>query len=169
MLVDFSSSVADSRSRAFRKSFCAQEKIPTKLHEYALGGIRTHETDIYIPGSKITWYATGATDFCLPMRRICSLGWRFSFFWKSFIGRGVYLIFSTTSSSEGFHRNIWMHLYPSMWCVKTRVKGRQLVWYTPEYITLGSQGVRQSTWWSFAPIASNDRVLKQLSSPSKRG
>ena len=45
-LVDFSSSVADSRSRAFRKSVCAQEKVPTNLYEYALGGARTHETDL---------------------------------------------------------------------------------------------------------------------------
>ena len=39
-------SVANSRSRAFRKSICAQEKFPTNLHEYALGGARTHETDL---------------------------------------------------------------------------------------------------------------------------
>ena len=43
----FSSSVANSRSRAFRKSICAQEKVPTNLYEYALGGARTHETDLY--------------------------------------------------------------------------------------------------------------------------
>ena len=43
----FISSVANSRSRAFRKSTCAQEKAPTNLHEYALGGARTHETDLY--------------------------------------------------------------------------------------------------------------------------
>ena len=48
LLVDFSSSVANSRSpRAFRKSICAQEKVPTKLYEYALAGARTHETDLY--------------------------------------------------------------------------------------------------------------------------
>ena len=47
LLVDFSSSVANSRARALRKSMCAQEKIPTKLYECALGGIRTHQTDIY--------------------------------------------------------------------------------------------------------------------------
>ena len=47
MLADFSSSVANSRSRAFRKSICAQEKVPTNLYKYALGGIRTHETDLY--------------------------------------------------------------------------------------------------------------------------
>ena len=40
-------SVANSRSRAFRKSICAQEKVPTNLYEYALGGARTHETDLY--------------------------------------------------------------------------------------------------------------------------
>ena len=45
LLVDFSSSVANSR--VFRKSICAQEKSPTNLYEYALGGIRTHETDLY--------------------------------------------------------------------------------------------------------------------------
>ena len=28
-----------SRSRAFRKSLCAQEKVPAYLYEYALGGI----------------------------------------------------------------------------------------------------------------------------------
>ena len=42
----FSSSVANSRSRAFRKSICAQEKVPTNLYEYALCGARTHETDL---------------------------------------------------------------------------------------------------------------------------
>ena len=47
LLVDFSSSVANSRSRAFRKSICPQEKVPTNLYEYALGGARTHETDQY--------------------------------------------------------------------------------------------------------------------------
>ena len=31
LLVEFSSSVANSRSRAFRKSICAQEKVPTNL------------------------------------------------------------------------------------------------------------------------------------------
>ena len=40
--------LANSRSRAFRKSiFCAQEKIPTNLYEYALGGTRTDESDLY--------------------------------------------------------------------------------------------------------------------------
>ena len=47
LLVDFSSSVAISRSRAFRKSICAREKVPTNLYNYALEGIRTHETDLY--------------------------------------------------------------------------------------------------------------------------
>ena len=46
LLVNFSSSVANSRSRAFRKSICAQEKVPTNLYEYALGGIKTHGTDL---------------------------------------------------------------------------------------------------------------------------
>ena len=33
-LVDFSTSVvANSRSRAFRKSICAQEEVPTNLYE----------------------------------------------------------------------------------------------------------------------------------------
>ena len=43
LIVDFSSGVANSRSRAFRKSISAQDD---KLHEYALGGIRTHEADL---------------------------------------------------------------------------------------------------------------------------
>ena len=47
LLVDFSSTFATSRSRAFRKSICAQEKVPTNLYEYALGGARSHETDLY--------------------------------------------------------------------------------------------------------------------------
>ena len=42
-----SSSVANSRSRVSRKSICAQGKVPTNLYEYALGGIRTHESDLY--------------------------------------------------------------------------------------------------------------------------
>ena len=29
------------------KSICAQEKVPANLYEYALRGIRTHETDLY--------------------------------------------------------------------------------------------------------------------------
>ena len=47
LLVDFSSSVANSRFRAFRKSIWAQEQVPTTLYEYALGGARTHGADIY--------------------------------------------------------------------------------------------------------------------------
>ena len=47
LLVDISSSVANSRSRAFRKSICAQEKISTKLYKYALVETRTYETDLY--------------------------------------------------------------------------------------------------------------------------
>ena len=35
LLVDFSLSVANTRSRAFRESFCALEKVPTNLYEYA--------------------------------------------------------------------------------------------------------------------------------------
>ena len=36
----------NSRSLAFRGSICAQEKVPTNLDEYALGGTRTHEIDL---------------------------------------------------------------------------------------------------------------------------
>ena len=43
----FSSGVANARSRVFRKPICAQEKIPTILYEYTLGGTRAHETDLY--------------------------------------------------------------------------------------------------------------------------
>ena len=42
----FSSNVANSRFRAFRESICAQEKAPTNVYEYALGGTRTHEIDL---------------------------------------------------------------------------------------------------------------------------
>ena len=28
-------------------AICAQENVPTNLYEYALGGARTHETDLY--------------------------------------------------------------------------------------------------------------------------
>ena len=38
---------ANSLSRAFHRSICAQEKVPTNVYEYALGGARTHETDLY--------------------------------------------------------------------------------------------------------------------------
>ena len=34
LLVDFSSIVANSRFRAFRKSICVQEKVPTSLYKY---------------------------------------------------------------------------------------------------------------------------------------
>ena len=48
LLVDFSSSVANSRSRAFRASqFVNKKKSPDEFIEYALGGGRTHETDLY--------------------------------------------------------------------------------------------------------------------------
>ena len=40
-------SVANPHPRVFRKSICAREKVPTNVYEYALGGIRTHETDRY--------------------------------------------------------------------------------------------------------------------------
>ena len=43
-MVDFSSSVASSRSRAIRKSIGAQDD---KSYEYALGGIPTHGADLY--------------------------------------------------------------------------------------------------------------------------
>ena len=42
----FSSNVANPRSHAFRKSFCAQEKDPTDLCERAHGGTRTHAIDL---------------------------------------------------------------------------------------------------------------------------
>ena len=45
-IVDYSSSaVANSSSRAFRKSH--KKKVPTNLYEYALGGTPTRETDLY--------------------------------------------------------------------------------------------------------------------------
>ena len=47
LLVDFSSSVANSRSRAFRSQFVHKKKSPRIYSSiYALGGIRTHETDL---------------------------------------------------------------------------------------------------------------------------
>ena len=53
-LVDYPSSVANPRSRAFRKSTCPQEKVPTNRYEHALDGARTHEIDLY--------YARGQPD-----------------------------------------------------------------------------------------------------------
>ena len=47
LLVDFSSSVANSRSRVLRKSVWAQKEVPTNLYEYALREVRSHETDLY--------------------------------------------------------------------------------------------------------------------------
>ena len=45
LIVDFKSSVASPRSRAFRKSITtAEDDI---LHDDALGGIRSHEADLY--------------------------------------------------------------------------------------------------------------------------
>ena len=41
-----SSNVANSCFRAFRESIWAQEKVPTNLYEYVLGGTRTHEIDL---------------------------------------------------------------------------------------------------------------------------
>ena len=54
--------IANSRSRAFRKSICSQEKVPTN----ALGEARTHETDLYQARGQPDTYATGAT---------CKLPW----------------------------------------------------------------------------------------------
>ena len=48
LLVDFSSSVANSRSRAFSKSICAREKVSMNLNDYALGGARINETDLVV-------------------------------------------------------------------------------------------------------------------------
>ena len=44
----FSSNVANSRSRAFAKTSQSvhQQKVPTNLCEYALGGTRTHAIDL---------------------------------------------------------------------------------------------------------------------------
>ena len=52
LIVDSSSSVDNSRSRAIQKSISAQGE---KLYEYALGGIRTHKADLSlpVPGSRI--------------------------------------------------------------------------------------------------------------------
>ena len=47
MTVDFSPSVANSRSRAFRNKANLCTKVPTNLYDCALGGIGTHETDLY--------------------------------------------------------------------------------------------------------------------------
>ena len=61
MLVDFLSTFDNSFSRAFRKLIFAQKKVATNLNECELGGDRTHKTDLYIPGSRIISYPTGAT------------------------------------------------------------------------------------------------------------
>ena len=54
LLVDFSSTViANSRSRVFLKSICAQDKVPTNLFEYAVGGTQTPETDQYQAGDNL--------------------------------------------------------------------------------------------------------------------
>ena len=61
-----SSNVANSRSRAFRESICAQEKVPTNLYEYALGGTRTHGPILVIVlvafQDYYYSYTTGATE-----------------------------------------------------------------------------------------------------------
>ena len=59
LTVDFPSSVANSRSRAFRKSIIAQGD---KLYEYALGGIETHKADLYQARGYILRYTTGAVS-----------------------------------------------------------------------------------------------------------
>ena len=62
-----SSNVANSRSRAFRESIYARQKVPTNLYEYALGGTRTHAIELRgnIAGTRMTCYTTGATVFFL--------------------------------------------------------------------------------------------------------
>ena len=69
LLVDFSSSVASSRFFAFRKSICAEEKVPTNLYEYALGGIRTHETSYTRLDDNLIRHR-GDRQVCLVMLRV---------------------------------------------------------------------------------------------------
>ena len=47
LLVDFPSSVANSRSRAFRKSISAREKVPTNLYGCALGKLELTKLTYY--------------------------------------------------------------------------------------------------------------------------
>ena len=42
LLVDFSSSVANSRSRPFSESICARDKVPTNLYKHAIASISMH-------------------------------------------------------------------------------------------------------------------------------
>ena len=51
----------NSRSRAFPKSICAQEKVPTNSSEYVCTRGYSNSRNWPIPGSRIPWYATGAT------------------------------------------------------------------------------------------------------------
>ena len=63
LLVHLSSSVVtNSRCRTFRKSICAQQKVPTIFYQYALRGFQ-HTKLTYIPGSKIARYDTGSTGY----------------------------------------------------------------------------------------------------------
>ena len=54
LFVDYSSSVANSRSHAFRKSICAQEKVPTRTYTIMqFGGLELTKLT-GVPGSRIT-------------------------------------------------------------------------------------------------------------------
>ena len=46
LIVDFPSSVANSRSRASTSQRVHEKKPHEKLYEYELGAIRTHEIDV---------------------------------------------------------------------------------------------------------------------------
>ena len=54
LLVDYSSSAANSRSRTFRKSICAQEQVPTDIYEYVCTRWGSNSQNWPIPGSRIT-------------------------------------------------------------------------------------------------------------------
>ena len=60
-IVDFSSSVANSRSRAFPSQFVHMKKSPRSYIIRVCTRRGSNSRNWPIPGSRLTWYATGAT------------------------------------------------------------------------------------------------------------
>ena len=75
LLVDFSSSVANSRSRALRKSICAQQKSPRIYTSRQSGGFeltkltctRLDDNLIRLRGDRLTRTRHADISFCFPM------------------------------------------------------------------------------------------------------
>ena len=109
LIVDFSSSVANSRSRAFRKSISAKDE---KLYQYALGRIRTHEADLY-QARGYNLIPTGAVSDIEPVASVVYWGYT----------RILLLLILALVLGLNNHRRCeicWLHLF-------AEIKGKKMI------------------------------------------